>query len=52
MSVEHMKVMAFVLMRQVKRMEGDLGVNYQVPTQVLSQLGIAREDWDSFWSRK
>jgi len=52
MSVEHMKVMAFVLMRSVKQMEGGLGVNYQVPSQVLAQLGIAREDWDSFWSRK
>ena len=51
MSVEHLKTMAVIIARHVKRMEAELGVSYQVPTQVLAQLGIGREDWDSFWSR-
>lgn len=50
MSVEHLKVMAMVIARHVKKMEADSGVSYQVPSQLLAQLGIGREDWDSFWS--
>ena len=52
MSNEHLKTMAFVIMRQMMNHERDSGVRYDVPTAVLSQLGIAREDWDSFWGRE
>lgn len=51
MSVEHLKVMAMIIVRHVKKMEAELGVTYQVPSQILAQLGVGREDWDSFWSR-
>lgn len=50
MSLQHLKTMAIVINRQVKRMERESGVVYDVPNQVLGQLAIAREDWDSFWS--
>ena len=49
MSLEHLKVMAMMLRNQVRKAESQSGVKYEVDTRVLSQLGIAREDWDSFW---
>ena len=51
MSVEHLKVMAVIIVRQVKKMEADSGVSFQVPTKLLAQLGVGFEDWESFWSR-
>ena len=49
MSTEHLKVMAFIIRRQILEHEREGGVSYDVPTAVLSQLQIAREDWDIFW---
>lgn len=51
MSVEHLKTLAMIITRHVKKMEAEFGVSYQVPSNVLAQLGIGREDWDSFWSK-
>ena len=50
MSNEHLKVMAFILRRQMKKFQEDSGANPQVPVRVIAQLGIAPEDWDRFWS--
>jgi len=49
MSYEHAKVMAFIMCRQVKKIERDLGTSYPVPVKVLSELSIGMEDWDAFW---
>lgn len=49
MSLEHLKVMAFILARQLRRYERDTGVNVQVPTEVLNALQIGPEDWAGFW---
>ncbi len=49
MSVEHLKLMAMMLRTQVRNLESGSGVKYEIDNRVLSQLGIAREDWDSFW---
>jgi len=51
MSNEHLKVMAMVIVRQVKKMERETGVRIDVDSRVLNGLNIAREDWDSFWSQ-
>ena len=50
MSNEHLKTVIFMLRRQVLLHEEGTGTSYAVPTQILSQLGIAREDWDAFWA--
>lgn len=50
MSNEHLKVMAMVLVKQIKKMESDTGIKVDVDSRVLNSLNIAREDWDSFWS--
>ncbi len=49
MSNEHIRAMAFILTRQLLLHEENSGVRYELPTAVLSQLGIALEDWNSFW---
>lgn len=51
MSVEHLKIMAMIIVRHVKKMEEELGVSFPISSQVLNQLGIGKEDWDGFWSR-
>ena len=51
MSNEHLKTLIFISTRQLKRYERDNGVQCQIPTQVLGQLGIALEDWDVFWQQ-
>jgi hypothetical protein len=49
MSWEHAKTMTFVTSRYIKRIEQESGVSYPIPNKVLSDLGVAREDWDAFW---
>lgn len=49
MSYEHVKTLAFVLCRQIKKIEKETGVSYPIPAKVLSDLGIGMEDWEAFW---
>lgn len=49
MSLEHLKVMAFVIRRQILQYEQQAGVNIQIPVEVLNSLRISREDWDAIW---
>jgi len=49
MSYEHIKTMTFVLARHVKKLERENAISYPIPPKILSGLGIAKEDWDSFW---
>jgi hypothetical protein len=49
MSLEHLKLLTFVLRRQIMSHERQSGVNIQIPTQVLNSLSISIEDWDSLW---
>lgn len=50
MSLEHVKVMAFMLRRQLIEHQGKTGVQVQLPREVLNSLQIGPEDWDAFWS--
>ena len=49
MSNEHLKVMAMVIVRQIKKMESETGIKCEVDHRVLNSLGIAPEDWEEFW---
>ena len=51
LSLENMKLLSFLLLRQLMQHEQNLGVNIQVPLQVLNQLQIGAEDWQTFWKR-
>jgi len=45
-SLEHAKVMAIVLRRQLKQFEEQLGTEIPLPPQVFQQLGVSpKEDW-------
>lgn len=49
MSNEHLKVMAMIIVKQIKKMESDTGVKISVDTRVLNSIGIAPDDWEDFW---
>lgn len=46
MSLEHAKIMAIILRRQIKAFESQFGIEIQVPNAIFQQLGLSRqEDW-------
>ena len=47
MSLEHLKLMTFLLRRQLMQFEQTSGVQVQIPADVLNQLRIGREDWEA-----
>ncbi len=49
MSLEHLKLMAFIVHRQVMQYERGTGVTIQLPLGLLNDLHIGREDWEAFW---
>jgi hypothetical protein len=51
MSLEHLKIMAFIVRKHLMQYEQNAGVNIEVPVEVLNNLRIGREDWDTFWKR-
>lgn len=46
MSPEHAKIMAMMLIRQMRDYERNSGIKIAIPAQVYTQLGIAEEDWE------
>ena len=48
-SLPHLKVMTMMFKQQLSKYERSSGVHVEVPVAVLTGLGIAKEDWDSFW---
>jgi hypothetical protein len=49
MSLEHLKVMTFILHRQLTQYERQAGVRIPFPQEVLNSMRIGPEDWSSFW---
>ena len=49
LSTEHLKVMTFMLRRQILEVESNTGLKVGLPIQVLNSLKISPEDWESFW---
>lgn len=49
MSLEHLKVMTFLLRRQVKQHEENTSTSISLPIEVLNSLQISPEDWETFW---
>jgi hypothetical protein len=49
MSLEHLKLMTFMLRQQVLEYERRTGTQVPLPTEMLNQLHIGREDWDALW---
>ena len=49
MSLEHLKLMTFLLRRQLIEYERQTGAYVQIPQDVLNQVRIGREDWEECW---
>jgi hypothetical protein len=49
MSLEHLKIMTFILRRQIMNHERATGIRIQLPQVVLNALQIGREDWNECW---
>lgn len=49
MSVEHLKTMIMIIRRQILTVEEQTRVKADVPRDILNQMQIAPEDWDTFW---
>lgn len=50
-SLEHLKLMTFILRNQILTHEEQTGTTIPIPVQVLNGLRISPEDWDAFWKR-
>ena len=48
-SLEHVKMMAYIFRRQILEYERQSGTRISIPLDVLNQLRIGREDWDECW---
>ena len=45
MSLEHMKVMAMIVKKQLKAYEEQTQATVNIPRTLLNQLGLSQEDW-------
>ncbi len=48
-SLEHLKVMAFILYRQILEHERQSGTTIPIPSNVLNDLRVGPEDWEAYW---
>jgi hypothetical protein len=48
-SLEHLKVMTFMLRRQIMQYEQQQSTDVGVPQDVLNSLRISQEDWQALW---
>lgn len=51
MSLEHLKLMTFILKRQLAETEQQQGIIIPISPLTLNAMKIAPEDWDSFWKK-
>lgn len=49
LSIEHLKVMAYLLRQTVVDYENRTGVPVPIPNDVLEKLGVRAEFWRKFW---
>ena len=49
MSTEHLKTVVWLCRKQVREVEGKMGVTADVPVGLLNQLGVSPDDWTEFW---
>jgi hypothetical protein len=49
MSLEHLKVMIFLLHRQLVQFEQQTKISIPIPVAALASLQIRQENWQTFW---
>jgi hypothetical protein len=52
MSLEHLKVVAYLLAKQIDATEKQRGIMTPVTYSTLNNSGISPEDWDNFWAKQ
>jgi len=52
MSLSSLKVLAFVLAGNIRRLEEESGEEIRVSDKLMNHMGIGKEDWDLMWGRK
>ena len=50
MSNAHLKVLAYLLKRQIKLHEAQAGFEFRIPDRVLESLRISDDEWQTFWA--
>ena len=50
-SNEYLKILGFAICRSLMQHEKNVGAQLGIPVQVLDELGIPKDDWDSFWAQ-
>lgn len=51
-SLEHPKIMTFILYRQIADYESQSGGRIMLPHGLLNELGFGPEDWEEFWKQR
>ena len=51
-SWEMAKVLVYLMTRHIKKREVHTGVSYPIPVEILNNLKIAKDDWDSLWQNQ
>jgi hypothetical protein len=51
MSNEHLKVVLYVIARNLAQHEIRTGANYDATAEILAQMGVPKEDWERFWGQ-
>src|SRR5262245_46449779 len=52
MSLEHLKVIAFLIQVQVSRYQAEFGSRIELPDKAIESLGATRDKWATFWGEK
>ena len=51
MSNEHLKVLTYILRRQIRQHESEANFQFEVPERTLDAFGIVGQDWQDFWAQ-
>ena len=51
MSNEHIKVLTYILRRQIRQHESQAQFQFEVPKRTLETFGIVEQDWQEFWAQ-
>ena len=51
MSNEHLKVVLFMLARNLRQQETNTGARYDATDEILNQMGVPRDEWNRFWGQ-
>ena len=51
MSNQHLKVLTYIIRRQIRNHESEAQFQFEVPKRTLETFGIIDQDWQAFWAQ-